>query len=97
MSSKEKYFLVFKYIVIGILLVSAFIVTVNAEEIKAVHKIKELKSKSGQKFTIVVNITNKDIYCVLSGDDYWKDFTVYAKRKSRPHIKPLKNFRCICR
>jgi len=94
MKNTERYYLVFKYIIITILLVSAFSVTYNAG---VVYKIKEMKSKSGQKFIKVINKTNKDIYCVVTGEGYWKDFTVYAKRSSRPHIKPIKNFRCICK
>ena len=94
MKQDEQYYLVFKFILIAILLISGFIASYDAG---AVYKIKEIKSKSGQKFIRVINKTNKNIYCVATGKGYWKDFTVYAKRTSRHHIKPLKDFRIVCK
>ena len=103
MKNKEKYYSVFKWLLIALIVAMSLLPITDAKEPNSkiikntnTYAIEEIKSKSGQKFIKVFNKTPERIYCVVSGENYWKDFTVYAKRSSRPHIKPTKNFRCTC-
>ena len=92
MASKERLYSVFKFIVITILLVAAFTVA-DADDVY----LKQQYSKSNQSFIRIVNRTNYNLYCIIQGNNYFMDFTLYANRSSRWYIEPIGEYVWSCR
>lgn len=85
---------VFKFLIIVILLASAF--CSYAYTNNEVYTVQQY-SKSGQSFIRIINRTNQNLYCVIQGYQYFIDFTLYANRSSRWYIEPIGEYIWSCR
>ena len=91
--SKEKYYLAFKWLLIAILIVATFIPAIKAADVFIIQQY----SKTNQSFIRIVNKTSYNLYCTISGYQYFIDFTLYSHRSSRWYIEPIGEYVWECR
>jgi len=94
MKIKEKHFLAFKYLLIAILIVAAF--SASTSDAEGVYSIQQY-NKANQSFIKIVNKTNYNLYCTITGYQYFRDFTLYANRSSRWYPEPYGEYEWRCR
>jgi len=88
--------MIIKWIVIAILIVSAF--AASADEYNAPHKVEFSKSKIGT-YIRIVNINDYKVYCNITGHNplYFKEFFIKPHKKSRKYSKPRGEYKVKCK